>query len=174
MKLYHTSSIIIKEPEYDHGRKNADFGQGFYLSPDLDFSYRWAKENSYINIYELDIEDLDIYTFKKDEEWFEYIYNNRHFKDNLNVDVIIGPIASDTIYDTLGLFASGILSKEESLRLFLLGNEYTQVALKTKKAISKLRWLDVLKIEDASSYQALRKKEEEGYQRLIAENIEDE
>jgi len=24
--------------------KNADFGQGFYLSPDREFSVRWARE----------------------------------------------------------------------------------------------------------------------------------
>ena len=33
MTLYHTSYQIIREPDVRYGRKNADFGQGFYLSP---------------------------------------------------------------------------------------------------------------------------------------------
>jgi len=42
MTLYHTSDREIKSPDIYYGRKNADFGQGFYMSPDRDFSYRWA------------------------------------------------------------------------------------------------------------------------------------
>ena len=41
--LYHTGYSEIREPDVHYGRKNADFGQGFYLSPDRDFSYRWAR-----------------------------------------------------------------------------------------------------------------------------------
>ena len=33
MKLYHTSTVQIREPDLLRGRKNADFGQGFYLAP---------------------------------------------------------------------------------------------------------------------------------------------
>ena len=34
---------------YLTGRKNADFGWGFYLSPDKDFIYRWAGKNAVVN-----------------------------------------------------------------------------------------------------------------------------
>ncbi len=34
MKLYHTSFSIIENPDIYFGKKNADFGQGFYLSDD--------------------------------------------------------------------------------------------------------------------------------------------
>ena len=44
MILYHTSNQIIKDPDIHHGRKNADFGWGFYLTPDREFTYRWARE----------------------------------------------------------------------------------------------------------------------------------
>ena len=40
MKLYHTSTLEIPLPDIHHGRINADFGQGFYLTPDADFTYR--------------------------------------------------------------------------------------------------------------------------------------
>ena len=32
------------DPDITIGRKNADFGQGFYLTDDLDFTRRWARE----------------------------------------------------------------------------------------------------------------------------------
>jgi hypothetical protein len=34
MKLYHTGRTEIREPDIGHGRKNADSGPGFYLTPD--------------------------------------------------------------------------------------------------------------------------------------------
>jgi hypothetical protein len=33
MRLCHTGSVEIKSPDIYLGRKNADFGQGFYLTP---------------------------------------------------------------------------------------------------------------------------------------------
>ena len=54
MILYHTDRGEIRIPDIHHGRANADFGQGFYLSPDKDFSYRWASRSCVI----LSISDL--------------------------------------------------------------------------------------------------------------------
>ena len=36
--LYHTGFETIRKPDITIGRKNADFGQGFYLSDDEEFS----------------------------------------------------------------------------------------------------------------------------------------
>ena len=54
MLLYHTSEIEIRRPDIHFGRKNADFGWGFYLSPDREFTCRWARENAVVNEYELE------------------------------------------------------------------------------------------------------------------------
>lgn len=54
MILYHTSDREIQKPDIHYGRKNADFGWGFYLTPDRDFTYRWARDNAVVNEYELD------------------------------------------------------------------------------------------------------------------------
>ena len=40
MILYHTSDQVIQHPDIRYGRKNADFGQGFYLTPDREFTHR--------------------------------------------------------------------------------------------------------------------------------------
>ena len=54
MRLYHTGDREIKTPDITMGRRNADFGPGFYLTPDRDFAYRWARENAVVNEYELE------------------------------------------------------------------------------------------------------------------------
>ena len=115
MILYHTSDREIVYPDIHHGRKNADFGCGFYLTPDREFTYRWARDNAVVNEYELDENGLDMHVFLRDREWFEYIYNNRRLNDELKADVIIGPIANDTIFDTLGIITSGYLKPEEAM-----------------------------------------------------------
>ncbi len=170
MQLYHTGFQEIRTPDVHHGRKNADFGQGFYLTPDQDFTYRWAQKNAVVNIYDLDESNLRIHRFLRDQEWFQYIFNNRRVKDGLDVDVVMGPIANDTIFDTLGVITSGYLSPEEATKLLLIGPEYTQVAIKTEKAASQLHWRESVTIERMDDAQ--QKKEQEQYQILFAAEME--
>lgn len=141
MILYHTSTVEIRDPDIYRGRKNADFGQGFYLTPDLEFTRRWAGRDAVVNKYELDVTDLSIHRFKRDTDWFDYIFGNRHLKDDLFVDVVIGPIANDTIFDTMGILSSGFLKPEVAMQLLLIGPEYTQAAIKTEKAKERLIWI---------------------------------
>ncbi len=180
MILYHTGFDVIKEPDIHHGRKNADFGQGFYLTADEDFAKRWARvrknENTVVNVYELDTTDLVIHRFSRDAEWFAYISGNRNFKeDTLVADVIIGPIANDTIYDTFGIITSGMLPPEESLKLLQAGPEYHQIALKTEKAAQHLRWNNAyfLSPDEVAGYRKIVEAEEAEYQALISEELED-
>jgi len=180
MKLYHVGFDIIKEPDINAGRKNADFGKGFYLSDNKEFSIRWAKQRkgltTYINIYELDTDGLNIKKLRKDKHWFKNIYLNRlNVKDiYADYDVVIGPIANDTIFDTLGIITSGIFSDKESLQLMKVGNRYTQVVIKSEKALNNLKWETAEEIndEDIDGYRELVKKEEVKYQQKLADVIE--
>ncbi len=169
--LYHTSDCEIKEPDIHYGRKNADFGRGFYLTPDKDFTYRWAGKNAVVNIYELDESGLDVHEFTRDEKWFEYIFNNRRSKDGVSADVIVGPIANDTLFDTLGIISSGYLSTQEALKLLKIGPEYTQVVIKTKKAAANLRFIGSERIEkiDATAMQ----QEQDAYLEAFATELGD-
>lgn len=180
MRLYHTGFHEIQTPDIHYGRKNADFGQGFYLTDDMEFSRRWAKErkgfSTICNTYELDTEGLRIKELNRDEEWFSYIYKNRnHMPDEwLSYDVIIGPIANDTIYDVMGIITSGFLSQEESLRLLQIGPSYRQITIKSEKAVSQLHFLssEILTSEMILKYKDRVAKEEEDYQRLFAKEME--
>lgn len=178
MRLYHVGYYEIKEPDIHYGRKNADFGQGFYTTPDKEFAYRWAKESpdqkTIINEYELDVEGLAVKTLVRNEEWFEYIYGNRHRKpDEMAADVIIGPIANDIIYDTLGITTSGFLSKEESMKLLMIGPEYVQVVIKTEEANANLQWLSSKELTSAELelYHHQMEEEEEAFQVEFAEKL---
>jgi hypothetical protein len=152
MRLYQTGREIIKIPDITIGRKNADFGQGFYLSDDLEFSRRWVRERiPYVNIYELDENDLVIHRFSRDSNWFSCIFQNRRgLVYEIAADVIIGPIAKDTIYDTFGIITSGLLKDEDALKLLKIGPEYRQIVLKTERAVKNLRWIsaEVLKPDE--------------------------
>ncbi len=170
--LYHGGFQTIKEPDIRHGRRNADFSQGFYLSDDEEFARRWAKrrrgETTLINIYELDLSDLNILEFQRDQKWFDYIYANRSFQKDMyqEADVIIGPIANDTIYDTFGITTSGILKKEEALKLLLIGPEYRQIVLKTQKAADHLKWIKAEEVSETETerYRSILEKEQKRFQ----------
>ena len=147
IKLYHSGYEEIREPDVHRGRRNADLGQGFYTTDKREFACRWAREKPgaeiYVNNYELDPEGLNIKKFSRDEEWFRYVFSNRRsLPDYLSeYDVVIGPIANDTIFDTLGIMTSGYLSDEEAMKLLCIGPCYQQITLKTLKAKEHLRFI---------------------------------
>ncbi len=161
MKLYHVSDRSIPKPDVHYGRVNADFGQGFYLTPERDFALRWAGEKAVLNTYELELDGLTVRRFQRDEDWFSAIFRNRRGEDSLDEDVILGPIANDTIFDTMGVLSSGFLAPEEALALLRIGPEYTQLAIKTERAAAKLRWLGAAPIDRLDG--ALRAREQEEY-----------
>ena len=43
MLLYHTGPVEIRQPDIRYGRKNADFGQGFYLTSSREQAQSFAK-----------------------------------------------------------------------------------------------------------------------------------
>ena len=181
MLLYHTGFQEIREPDIHHGRKNADFGQGFYLSDDVEFSRRWAKERSgssvYLNRYELDTAGLKIKHLERNEEWFGYIFANRSVLPDrfAEFDVIIGPIANDTIYDTLGITTSGFLTPEQATRTLLIGPVYKQIVLKTEKAAAALHFLsaEILPSEEIARYRESVLRGEKQFQEQFAKLIEE-
>ena len=175
--LYHTGFQEIREPDLRIGRRNADFGQGFYLSADREFSRRWARERrgetTWLNSYALSPEGLRIKRFDRDEAWYDYIFRNRAgYDDGLaEWDVIVGPIANDTIYDTWGISTSGLLSREQSLQLLMLGPVYEQTVIKTPRAAEQLRFLcaEVIPGEAIAQFRETVRREEDAYQRQVAE-----
>lgn len=153
--LYHAGLQSIPQPDLRHGRKNADFGQGFYLSADEGFCRRWAKNSptadAWLNRYALCPDGLAVKRFRKDAEWFDYIFANRAGRPDALAayDVIVGPIANDILYDTWGILTSGFLRPEQALPLLMLGPVFEQTVIKTEKALAALRFETAVRLPEA-------------------------
>ena len=180
LHLFHTGYAEIREPDIHYGRKNADFGQGFYLSGSDEFAGKWMRERKdaviHVNAYELDLAGLQVLRFTRDKDWLDYILRNRagYADAHPEVDVVIGPISNDTIYDTLGIMTSGVLTREQSLRLLRIGPAFEQTVVKTEKAAAQLQWLSVRTLApgEAAQFRERVQQEEAAYQTLLAEALE--
>ena len=180
IKVYHAGYVEIPVPDIKRGRVNADFGQGFYLSDNYDFASLWVREKNradiIVNFYELDESGLNILRFDRDEKWFRYVFSNRRSMPDsyADFDIIIGPIANDTIYDTMGIMTSGYLSDDEALKLLCVGPQYTQIVLKTQKAADNLHFLSALALskETIEANKKIAAANEAEYLKLFAQTME--
>lgn len=88
--------------------------------------------------------------------------------------MIVGPIANDTIYDTFGIFTSGLIDPARALELLRIGPAYEQIAVKTEKAAGKLAWVSAreLSIDEVAGYRAIVAQEEAAFQEALAKAIE--
>ena len=91
-----------------------------------------------VNGYELDLTGLDVIRFSREADWFDYIFRNRRAEDTLAADVVIGPVANDTLYNTFGIISSGLLKPADALALLRIGPEFTQTAVKSLDLLSSL------------------------------------
>ncbi len=180
MKLYHVGYYEIKEVDLKHGRKNADFGQGFYLSNNLEFSKNWAsiRENldTVLNCYELDINGLNVLEFKENnEDWFNYIFKNRNGYEDIykDYDVIIGPIANDTIFDLYGIITSGLIDNKMALNILKEGPKYYQIVIKTERAKANLKFLNsiILDKNEILNNRNIKVEDERKYQQLMFSKV---
>ena len=180
--LFHASYQVIENPDVHHGRKNADLGQGFYTTDDRVFANRWVRESPgkdiIINHYELDDSDLKVKKFERNKEWFDYIFANRRLKPDSyeEYDLIIGPIANDTIYDTFGIITSGYLTDEEAMKLLMVGPCSYQIVLKTQKAADNLKFIksEILSQDKIIEGRREYEKENKAYQAEFAKVMEQE
>lgn len=113
LRLFHTGYHELRQPDIRRGRKNADFGQGFYLSDSDAFAGKWARERRgeqvYVNAYELELQGLRVLRLERDEDWFDYIFANRAGRPDAypEADVILGPTKPCGMchYRTCGAYA---------------------------------------------------------------------
>ena len=82
MRIYHTSNLIVSEPDVYHSRHHLDFGDGMYLTPlekqARDYGQRFIRrgEPAIMNIYEFadEITDVNHKVFPAyDGEWLDYV-----------------------------------------------------------------------------------------------------
>ena len=125
MKLFHASTCIIDKPDIFHSRDKLDFGRGFYLTTIYEQAVKYAERftrrdiHAFINEYQLD-DDISPFTIKTfpryDSEWLDYVAICRKgLQDNSIYDAVSGGIANDKVFNTIDLYFTGMISKEEAL-----------------------------------------------------------
>ena len=144
MILYHGSDTIIKHPSSQQGRKDVDFGRGFYMTKDKNMAQKWAcnKNISIVNIYEADLSLLNVKQLAADEEWLDYVvfYRTHEGKlpfDDIPYDVICGPTADDKLFVTLDMYPDGFLSKQQAIHISGYPHYSQQVVFKNDIAINR-------------------------------------
>lgn len=120
----------IQNPDTKHGRGQLDFGPGFYLTDIYEQAVNWSvrrsnqfKEEPVVNMYLLRQEDLlsevglraRIFT-EYNDEWLDFIFGNRLGQDLWKeYDYIEGGVANDRVVDTIDLYMTGFISREEAI-----------------------------------------------------------
>lgn len=129
MKLYHGSTMTVKHPSLHLGRANTDFGKGFYTTTDFEQAARWAhirrnragSEEAIVSVYEMDDhllqrKDLRIMEYHGvTEEWLNFVVNNRRLAPLHSYDIVLGPVANDSLYATISMYENGQLSVEAAI-----------------------------------------------------------
>ena len=154
--LYHGSNIEIFNINLGLSRKGKDFGCGFYLNANkqqaFDMAVRTTQrmksgkptvstflfDDTVLDAPGLNIKIFDSYSV----EWAEFILMNR--KNNSEIpahpyDIVIGPIANDTVGVQIRRFIMGYISIEKLIEeLKFKGNPSIQYFFATPKAINFL------------------------------------
>lgn len=128
--LYHASMIEIPEPLANIGRKDLDFGPGFYLTNDRQQAENWAhtvssrkkKGNPIVNIYEFDEESFLIESYNKkifdsySIEWLDFVSASRKGSQPWKgYDWIEGGIANDSVISTVDAYVDGFINAHQAL-----------------------------------------------------------
>jgi hypothetical protein len=146
--VYHGGTQVVDKPLCKIGRKNLDFGQGFYVTNIRSQAVSWAKntalkrgETPVLNLYTLDKESvLDKFRCKifkaYDAEWLDFIVENRTGHNVAKAfDYVEGGVANDRIIDTVNLYIAGIIGFETALRRLSEHQPNNQICFLNQKII---------------------------------------
>lgn len=62
-------------------------------------------------------------------------------------DVVIGPVANDTLYQTFTLYEAGILTKPETIARLKVHPLFDQVSFHSHKALEHLKFIDAYPVK---------------------------
>ena len=162
MILYHGSTDLVKKPEIRVGDTFLDFGVGFYTTTSYDQAERWArikmrrenKDIGYVTIYEFDYEAVKANTVIRkfeaaDMEWLLFVVNNRRgvpFEET--VDMHIGPVADDNVYQSIRFLETGILNAEETVKRLKTEVLQDQWTFHTDKTLSYCKFIEYKEVKE--------------------------
>lgn len=160
--LYHGSNVDIKQIDLTRSKQGKDFGCGFYLNADKQQASDMAKRTTrrlmtgspIINAYTFDDSilnspnDLKVKIFNDySVEWANFVLKNRKNSKDTPAhpyDIVIGPIANDTVGVQIRRYIMGYISIENLIKeLQFQGNHAVQYFFGTEKAIHLLKKVNV-------------------------------
>ena len=129
--LYHGSYTEVSQPLAKAGRRNLDFGPGFYLTKLQEQAEAWAaiiasrkgrNVKPVVSVFRFDEERAkeDGVRFKifstYNLEWLDYVVDCRRGKDYSSVcDIVEGGVANDNVIDTVEDYEKGIITAKQAL-----------------------------------------------------------
>lgn len=127
--LYHGSSLSVPAPLTGVGRRELDFGPGFYVTNLREQAERWARrvcviravETPQISIYKFDetLLPADVRRLRLehyDQEWLDFIVSSRRGKEPWkDYDIIEGGVANDQVIDTVEDYYAGRITVEQAI-----------------------------------------------------------
>lgn len=152
MELYHGSNIAVAQPLAFAGRRNLDFGRGFYTTRLKSQARKWAtlvasrkKQNSQgvVSIFEYDESEMMAagYVYKNfpryDMEWLEFVVACRHGMDNTNYDIVEGGVANDQVIDTVEDYENGRITAEQALDQLKYMKPNNQICFRNQEIVDK-------------------------------------
>lgn len=197
--VYHGSQQIVTSPEFGKGKKNNDFGFGFYCTESNELAKEWAVSslnNGFSNRYSLDTEFLNVLNLNSPEytilNWIAVLVEHRLFAiktpvanrakryliDNFSVnvnayDIITGYRADDSYFDYAEAFLNNGISVEQLSGAMKLGKLGEQIVIKSQFAFSKLKF-EGFDVAEKDKYYVLRKARDDEANKLYYEILEEE
>lgn len=197
--IYHGSEKIVEIPTFGEGKKNNDFGLGFYCTESEGLAKEWAVSslrNGFANKYTLDTEYMRILNLNSPEytilNWIAVLVEHRVFSiktpvarrakqyliDNFSInvnafDVITGYRADDSYFDYAESFLNNGISVEQLARAMRLGKLGEQIVIKSQFAFSRLKF-EGFDVAEKEEFYVRRKSRDDEANRLYFEMLEEE
>lgn len=157
MILYHGSNVKIDKIDLSKSNVGKDFGVGFYLTPNQEHAFGQAQRK--IEIFSFGVPTLNTYYFDENElhngelavkifddyniEWAEFVLMNRQNSSRTSLhqyDIVVGPVANDTVGYQIRRLLSKLISMEQFLSELKYPKEKSiQYFFGTEKSIKYLK-----------------------------------
>ena len=197
--IYHGSDKIVERPTWGEGKKNNDFGLGFYCTESEALAKEWAVSSlrdGFSNRYTLNTEYLNVLNLNSPDytilNWIAVLVEHRLFSiktpvagrakryliDNFGVnvnafDLITGYRADDSYFDYAESFLNNGISVGQLARAMKLGKLGEQIVIKSKYAFSMLKY-EGFDIAMKNQYYVLRKSRDDEANQLYMEMLKEE
>lgn len=154
MILYHGSNMLVEHPRLIRQNRNLDFGFGFYTTTNRDQAVNFARKVAErqrsgvatLNIYSIDEEiafqQCTLLKFENpDAAWLDFVAENRQGQyHGVQYDMVYGAVANDDVYQTIALYASGVLSRKQTLEALRIRKLFNQLVFTTEKSLHYLHY----------------------------------